>query len=1464
MAFDQATRNLLQRTVAACRNVFAGRWDHPEEGEFTQQLQQIYGINPDGTVAPLSAIAHLSDEEIEIARVLRQTLDHYAAGLMAQGKSSAAARAESVARILREQAFTVLNRLAALRLAEERGLVLECVRQGMQSEGFRLFQQSAGSALGDTYETYQAYLSLLFGELAYDLGSLFDRWDPQGLLFPRQPAMEAVLRELNGSGEANYGGGEVPPERFAEIWSQDETIGWIYQYFNDPAERKKMRDESSAPRNSRELAVRNQFFTPRYVVEFLTDNTLGRLWYEMTRGDTVLRDRCRYLVRRPTEIFLKEGESAPESTAASGAKENLSQEDLLRAPVHIPHRPLKDPRTIRLLDPACGSMHFGLYAFDLFESIYDEAWEIAHGTDEALKSAPSFAPFVSYAVQFADKAAFLREVPRLIVEHNLHGIDIDPRAAQIAGLSLWLRAHRAWQRAGVKPADRPRITRSNLVCAEPMPGEKELLREFVEGAFPAGERPAFAFLLEKIFDCMTLAGEAGSLLRIEEEIRTAIAEARALAQRQSAPRQAALFAGTEPPEQEEFNLRGLTTDEQFWEKAEERIYEALETYAGQAENGGGFQRRLFAADAAQGFAFIDLCRKRYDVVVMNPPFGERPVSCEGYFQSTFPLTVCDFYSMFYERALGFVNERGKVGAITNRTWLSLPSFEDLRTKIFGKYGCIESAADLGSFVLDAQVETAAVIIGRDFAASRHASWIRLLKTKAKTERLLSAIQAIGTGQPLDFSFLASQKRFASLPSSVCGYWMSQELISLYQPKNSLAVRAAEVKVGLQTSDDDRFLRLVWEIPLERLGLKQDWARFAKGGEFQNFFDDVHLVARWTDEGKEIAAFPSAYIRNPSFFGLPGVTWPRRTTSAFGPRTFPAGCAFGDKGPVAFPAHGKSLNLILGFLTANPTKLLLSVRLGAGDDAPGSASKSYEVGLVKDLPFPDFNSSETRLEELARDATHLVRLSSVEDDETTACFIAPALLRLPKLRSLLTGTVELVGIREDRFAKVAQITSEIDDLVADALGFGDPDRKVLWEELERPLVAFGASNTNDELFRRAYLTKEPLPGDLLPGGLEAEANVRVQTRRKKQVTLRDPETICRLFEIPPTTFIELRRSMELVRDEDTLETATSVSGYALGCAFGRWDIRYATDERPAPELPDPFAPLPVCPLGMFQGDDGLPLSPEAGRQLHAAGQYPLDVAWDGILVDDPEHPLDLERRVHAALQVLWPERADDLEHEACALLGVPGLREWFRRPAGFFADHLRRYSKSRRQAPIYWPLSTPSGRYTLWLYYPRLNNDTLFKCLQEFVEPKLRDVENAIARFRAMAAADEGSAKDRKQLDEAEALSTELRAFRDEIAHWAPRWKPNLNDGVQITACPLWKLFRLPKWQTLLQRTWKELERGDYDWAHLALTLRPDEVRKKCETDRSIAIAHGLESLCKVEAPKPKAKRSKKAAKQGVL
>src|SRR5207253_3378932 len=161
---------------------------------------------------------------------------------------------------------------------------------------------------------------------------LFSPHDSANRLFPPYRVLEQVLELLNS-------------EELKEVWGEDETVGWVYQYFTPKELRDQARKESQAPRNSYELALRNQFYTPRYVVQFLTDNTLGRIWYEMRKGDTKLKDQCRYMVRRPTEVFLAEGQSPPEPTQN---QDELSQEELLKQPVHIPHRAKKDPRELRI------------------------------------------------------------------------------------------------------------------------------------------------------------------------------------------------------------------------------------------------------------------------------------------------------------------------------------------------------------------------------------------------------------------------------------------------------------------------------------------------------------------------------------------------------------------------------------------------------------------------------------------------------------------------------------------------------------------------------------------------------------------------------------------------------------------------------------------------------------------------------------------------------------------------------------------------------------------------------------------------------------------------------------------------------------------------------------------------------------------------------------------------------------
>lgn len=287
----------------------------------------------------------------------------------------------------------------------------------------------------------------------------------------------------------------------------------------------------------------------------------------------------------------------------------------------------------------------------------------------------------------------------------------------------------------------------------------------------------------------------------------------------------------------------------------------------------------------------------------------------------------------------------------------------------------------------------------------------------------------------------------------------------------------------------------------------------------------------------------------------------------------------------------------------------------------------------------------------------------------------------------------------------------------------------------------------------------------------------------------------------------------------------VLSWAIGVAFGRFDLRLATGERTAPPEPEPFDPLPAKSPGMLP--DG-----EAPFHAHA-----------GILVDDPGHAHDLARIAERVL-----ERVD---------MPVPAeLRRWLQKD--FFPFHLQRYSKSRRKAPIYWPLSTASGSYTLWLYYPSLTSQTLYTAINDFVEPKLAEMETEAATLRT-----KGSARSRDEEKRLEALTTlqaELRDLRDQLQAITPHYQPNHDDGVQITAAPLWPLFRHKPWQKVLKDTWAKLEKGDYDWAHLAMTYWPERVREKCRHDKSLAIAHGLEKLYVEPPAAPKKARGRKTSK----
>jgi hypothetical protein len=222
------------------------------------------------------------------------------------------------------------------------------------------------------------------------------------------------------------------------------------------------------------------------------------------------------------------------------------------------------------------------------------------------------------------------------------------------------------------------------------------------------------------------------------------------------------------------------------------------------------------------------------------------------------------------------------------------------------------------------------------------------------------------------------------------------------------------------------------------------------------------------------------------------------------------------------------------------------------------------------------------------------------------------------------------------------------------------------------------------------------------------------------------------------------------------------------------------------------------------------------------KYPIRIDWDGILVDDRGHDDDIIRRVRDVLEVICGERADSIEKEACEILGVADLRDYFRKPGagGFWDDHIKRYSKSRRKAPIYWLLQSSKKNYALWIYYHRLDKDILFKALLNYVEPKIRREESRLEELRsqktALGAATKGSKKLDKDIDRQEAFLTELRDFEEKLRRAANlHLHPDLNDGVVLNIAPLWELV---PWKEA-KSYWDDLMDGKYEWSSIGKQLR---------------------------------------------
>jgi hypothetical protein len=356
-----------------------------------------------------------------------------------------------------------------------------------------------------------------------------------------------------------------------------------------------------------------------------------------------------------------------------------------------------------LLDPACGTMHFGQYAFGVFHQMYLD--EIRHAGEPGWPAEPSIRD--------------AKQIPAAIIEKNLFGIDIDARAIQIASLSLLLTAKEAAANSGYSPLD-VKLRRSNLVVANAVNVGEEQLRSLVGGLGDRlGSRSLQEALFKTIWENLQNVGELGSLIQVRESVTRVLdewvdrqAKDRGIT-RIRAPKDTGqlvletIVTEVERDQRKQMELERLLLEEEAVQIRQELLTGLEDAARSEADPA----QRLFAEDTARGLKLLEILSKHYDVVVMNPPYGSFVPKVKEFINAAYKLTKNNIYSVFIDRATQLVRAEGYVGALVSSTFVNLKDFEKLRTEILLKRNPMIIMLDLGFGILDdATVEAAAIVL----------------------------------------------------------------------------------------------------------------------------------------------------------------------------------------------------------------------------------------------------------------------------------------------------------------------------------------------------------------------------------------------------------------------------------------------------------------------------------------------------------------------------------------------------------------------------------------------------------------------------------------------------------------------------------------------------------------------------------------------------------------------------------
>lgn len=742
--------------------------------------------------------------------------------------SETGSHADAYEKLVEELTFTLFNRLAALKVMEAHTLHPEIVTRRSQ-HGDRSFahkywlEQNPGGRneeMEGLIRFFEDQLSALTAEIP-----LFSPHHPYHLL-PTAIELNSIMNAFNQV--------ETDPQVEADIWQSDDVLGWLYESYNNY--KKVAHKESGDKTEYNKVSIQSQVYTPRWVVKFLIDNSLGKLYLEMYPDSEI---KSRYKIA-----------NAPNTRT----------------------RELKPLTEIKLIDPTTGSGNYLLYGFDLFYDLYTDQVE-------------------NYGADYDD-----RKIAELIIAHNLHGIDLDDRAIQLAQLGLYIKAKRKKRTA--------KIDHFNIVSSDFfLPSFNE-----VKHLFENGQRltPELERIVADLWDDLQQAYKFGSLIRLEEKFSL---------------RLHGLVDQFGKTQVQLFEEQTLADYDNFRETFFTNLQKAISQNA--ARQGQNFLN-IKTQDA---ITFLQLLTQKYDIAVANPPYTDSAdlgpqlkTFVDTNYKQPYKFNT-NLYASFIKRCCEILNDKGKVAIVHPPTFMYIKTFVDVRKYLIDKLhiSLFVEWGYLGMFNPSARVDSAMYVLEAK-ESIEPTIFIKLndLYEGKRYAALFEAYDDFIANRPNKHIYTLPQEKLKIIDGWPFIYWISDGFREKFKEKALDDVLF--VRQGGATGDNLRTLRLWWEVADETLskeyGDKKKWVIFQKGGPFNKWYGNNWCIIGYNDpiEYKFLKENGNS-LPSENLYFLEGVTYCSSGSKGTSFRYMPSNHIISGAGPGVLPDQYTNIYYTLGFLNS---------------------------------------------------------------------------------------------------------------------------------------------------------------------------------------------------------------------------------------------------------------------------------------------------------------------------------------------------------------------------------------------------------------------------------------------------------------------------------------------------------------------------------------------------------------------